>query len=134
MFLEPPTRRCRVWQSDFSEFETTGGGTWRLSGVVDYVAKVALACPVTTQTAAGAIASLEAARAQAEAWLGQSLLSECLDAHTGELAPIAVVTDNGSRLQVGGLLSLHCRPARVHPRPHPPPLTTDQWRRGSASC
>ena len=95
MFLEPPTRRCRVWQSDFSEFETTGGGAWRLSGVVDYVAKVALACPVTTQTAAGAIASLEAARAQAEAWLGQSLLSECLDAHTGELAPIAVVTDNG---------------------------------------
>ena len=96
VFLEPPTRRCRVWQSDFSEFETTGGGTWRLSGVVDYVAKVALACPVTTtQTAADAIASLEAARAQAEAWLRQPLVSECLDAQTGELLPIAVVTDNG---------------------------------------
>lgn len=96
MFLDPPTRRCRVWQSDFSEFETTGGGTWRLCGVVDYVAKVALACPVTTtQTAADAIAGLEAARAQAETWLGRSLLSECLDAQTGELAPIAVVTDNG---------------------------------------
>ena len=96
VFLEPPTRRCRVWQSDFSEFETTGGGIWRLSGVVDYVAKVALACPITTtQTAADAIASLEAARMQAEAWLGQPLLSECLDAQTGELLPIAVVTDNG---------------------------------------
>lgn len=46
VFLEPPTRRCRVWQMDFSEFETIGGGIWRLSGVVDYVAKVALACPV----------------------------------------------------------------------------------------
>jgi len=31
VFLEPPTRRCRVWQMDFSEFETTGGGIWRLS-------------------------------------------------------------------------------------------------------
>src|SRR5439155_1050796 len=48
VFLEPPTRRCRVWQSDFSEFETIGGGVWRLCGVVDYVAKVSLACPVTT--------------------------------------------------------------------------------------
>jgi len=96
VFLEPPTRRCRVWQSDFSEFETTGGGIWRLSGVVDYVAKVALACPVTiTQTAVDVIAALEAARAQAETWLGRPLLSECLDAQTGELVPIAVVTDNG---------------------------------------
>ena len=81
---------------DFSEFETTGGGIWRLSGVVDYVAKVALACPVTTtQTAADAIAALEAARAQAEAWLGRPLLSECLEAETGEIIPIIVVTDNG---------------------------------------
>jgi len=89
-------RRAAAGQSDFSEFETTGGGIWRLFRVVDYVAKIALACPVTTtQTAAATIASLEAARAQAEAWLGRPLLSECLDAQTGELLPIAVVTDNG---------------------------------------
>ncbi len=97
VFLEPPTRRCRVWQSDFSEFETIGGGIWRLGGVVDYVAKVSLACPVTTtQTAADAIAAIEAARVQAEAWLGHSLLDECLDTETGEIVPIAIVTDNGS--------------------------------------
>jgi len=96
VFLEPPTRRCRVWQMDFSEFETTGGGIWRLGGVVDYVAKVSLACPVTTtQTAVDAIAAIEAARAQAEAWLGHSLLDECVDTETGEILPIAVVTDNG---------------------------------------
>ena len=96
VFLEPPTRRCRVWQMDFSEFETTSGGIWRLCGAVDYVAKVSLACPVTTtQTAADAIAALEAARAQAETWLGRPLLSECLDSQTGELVPIAIVTDNG---------------------------------------
>lgn len=96
VFVDPPTRRCRVWQMDFSEFETTGGGIWRLAGVVDYAAKVALACPVTTtQTATDAIASLEAARLQAEAWLGRPLLAECVDPETGELTPVVVVTDNG---------------------------------------
>ena len=28
-FLEIPTRRNRVWQIDFFELETSGGGTWR---------------------------------------------------------------------------------------------------------
>ena len=97
VFIEPPTRRCRVWQSDFSEFETIGGGIWRLGGVVDYVAKVALACPVTTtQTASDAIAAIEAARVNAEGWLGHSLLEECLDPEAGEVLPVAIVTDNGS--------------------------------------
>lgn len=96
-FLERPTRRCRVWQSDFSEFESAGGGTWRLAGVVDYVAKVALACRVaTTQTASDAIAALELARAQAEALLGRPLLSECIDPASGELTPVIIVTDNGA--------------------------------------
>jgi putative transposase len=97
VFIDPPTRRCRVWQFDFSEFETTSGGIWRLGGVVDYVAKVSLACPTTTtQTAVDAIAAVEAARVQAETWLGYSLLEECLDLVTGELLPLAIVTDNGS--------------------------------------
>ncbi len=97
VFLEPPTRRCRVWQSDFSEFETLGGGIWRLCGVVDYVAKVALACAVTTtQTTVDAIAAIEVARMKAETLLGHSLLEECLDPESGEIAPIAIVTDNGS--------------------------------------
>ena len=29
-FHEPPTRRNRVWQTDFSEFETRAGGIWQL--------------------------------------------------------------------------------------------------------
>src|SRR2546428_6011702 len=63
VFLEPPTRRCRVWQSDFSEFETIGGGVWRPCGVVASVAKALLAFPVTTtQTAVDSIGALEAAR------------------------------------------------------------------------
>jgi hypothetical protein len=47
VFVDPPARRNRVWQFDFSEFETTAGGIWRLGGTVDYHAKVALACPVS---------------------------------------------------------------------------------------
>jgi putative transposase len=28
VFRDPPTERNRVWQTDFSEFETTTGGIW----------------------------------------------------------------------------------------------------------
>ena len=47
VFVDPPARRNRVWQMDFTQFETTSEGTWRLCPVVDYATKVALACPVT---------------------------------------------------------------------------------------
>lgn len=30
-FHDPPTRRNRVWQTDFTELETRAGGTWQLS-------------------------------------------------------------------------------------------------------
>ena len=48
VFVDLRVRRNRVWQADFSTFETTSEGTWRLCGVVDYATKIALACPVTT--------------------------------------------------------------------------------------
>jgi putative transposase len=83
-FLDPPTRRNRVWQTDFSELESLAGGIWRMSGVVDYWAKLCLACPVTTtQGSRDAIAALEAASAQAEALLGVPLLEDCVDPTTG---------------------------------------------------
>lgn len=46
VFDAPPTRRNRVWQTDFSEFETTSAGTWRVTGVIDYAAKLCFACQV----------------------------------------------------------------------------------------
>src|SRR5213593_2172287 len=118
VFLEPPTRRCRVWQSDFSEFETIGGGIWRLCGVVDYVAKVSLACPATTtQTAVDAIAALEAARMNADTWLGHSLLEECLHPETGEVLPIAIVTDNGAAFRSAAFARyIASRPEFTHVR------------------
>ena len=34
-FICPPARRNRLWQADFSEYETAAGGTWNLGAVVD---------------------------------------------------------------------------------------------------
>lgn len=103
-FLKPPTRRNRVWQADFSELESLAGGIWRLGGVADYWAKVSLACTVsTTMRTAEAIAMLQAAREQAEAWLGHPLVEEVIDLDTGEIvAQIVVVTDNGPAFRSGG--------------------------------
>ena len=35
-FADVPSGRNQVWQIDFSDFETTTGGTWRICGVADY--------------------------------------------------------------------------------------------------
>lgn len=99
-FLEPPVRRNRVWQFDFSEFETEAGGTWRLGGTVDYWAKNALACRVaTTQTGVDMIAALEQAIVSAEALLGRPLHDDCVDPETGEVQPLVIVTDNGPAMR-----------------------------------
>jgi putative transposase len=118
VFVDPPTRRNRVWQMDFSEFESSAGGIWRIGGVVDYVAKPALTCRVaTTQTATDMIAALDAAVDEAETLLGCSLVDECVDAETGEIEPIAVVTDNGPAMRsVAVARWFAARPHFVHVR------------------
>lgn len=99
-FVEPPVRRNRVWQFDFSEFETSIEGTWQLGGTVDYWAKTVLGCRVsTTKTASDMIASLQAAVTTAEELLGCPLINDCLDPETGEIEPVIVVTDNGSAMR-----------------------------------
>ncbi len=96
VFVEAPTRRNRVWQTDFTEFETGRGGTWRLAPVVDYATKLCLAAPVSGTTGArDAIRAVEDAIAAAERLLGHSLLEDCVDRETGELQPVTIVTDNG---------------------------------------
>lgn len=95
-FIAPPTRRNRLWQADFSEFETAGQGTWNLGGVVDYWAKVNLACTVTvTKTTNDAIAFFEAALAQVEMILGITWIEDLTDPTTGEIGKLRLVTDNG---------------------------------------
>jgi transposase InsO family protein len=95
-FLSPPTRRNRVWQMDFSRFETSAGGTWNISAVIDYATKCCLAAPITgTQGARDAVSALQAAIGSAEELLGHPLLQDCLDPETGELEHLTIVTDNG---------------------------------------
>lgn len=95
-FVAPVTRRNRVWQTDFSELETSGGGTWQLGGVVDYAAKIALACAVTaTKTWRDAVACLEAARDAAHDLLERPLIDDLTDPTSAELVPLIIVTDNG---------------------------------------
>ena len=95
-FHDPPTRRNRVWQTDFSELETLAGGIWQMGGVVDYVSKFCLTCPVTaTKTWRDAVACLDAAREHAAEVLGMPLIADLVDRETGELEPVVIVTDNG---------------------------------------
>ncbi|MBA2516114.1 MAG: transposase [Solirubrobacterales bacterium] len=95
-FLETSTQRNRVWQMDFFELETSGGGTWRSGDVIDYATKLVLAGPVTaTQTHRDAIASVQLALDRAAELLGRPLLEDLTDPETGEITPIYLVTDNG---------------------------------------
>jgi transposase InsO family protein len=95
-FDAPPMRRNRVWQTDFSEFETTNAGVWRITGVVDYAAKLCLACQVKgTQKGLDAVSIIEAAIHEAEELLGKPLKEDLVDPATGEIATLAIVTDNG---------------------------------------
>ena len=96
-FVCPPGRRNRLWQGDFSEYETATGGRWNLGGVVDYWAKVNLACEATVRkTTSDAIAVFEAALADVEALLGVTWVENLTDPASGEIATLRLVTDNGS--------------------------------------
>jgi len=102
-FIMPPTRRNRLWQADFSEFETGAAGTWNLGGVVDYWTRVSLACTVTvTKTTTDAIGFLEAALAEVEALLGVTWIQDLTDPATGEIGSLRIVTDNGPCFKSGG--------------------------------
>ena len=117
-FLDPPARRNRVWQTDFSELETAGAGVWQLGGLVDYAAKVALACPVSaTKTWRDAVGVLEDARDRASELLGRPLLHDCTDPETGELTPVVIVSDNGACYRAGGFAAhIAARPEFAHVR------------------
>jgi putative transposase len=106
VFRDPPTERNRVWQTDFSEFETAHGGIWRISAVIDYVTMYCLAITVTpTSRGADPVRCLELAIEEAQRVLGLADLRadrglmDILDAEDTVIgqapAPIAVVSDNG---------------------------------------
>lgn len=96
-FAAPPQRRNRVWQMDFTEFETICGGTWRICCIVDYATKVVLAAHLSA-TAKGrdAVNALQIAIRRAEELLCHELAGDCVDLETGEIERLRVVTDNGA--------------------------------------
>ena len=76
-FITPPRRRNRLWQADFSEYETDMTGTWNLGGVVDYWSRVNLACQVTIRkTATDAIAFFETALDEVENLCGVTWIED----------------------------------------------------------
>jgi putative transposase len=95
-FCDPPTRPNQVWQFDFSEYETSSGGTWRTAGVADYWSKYEFGWHWSaTANQHDAVAGVELAIAEATRLLGASLLETFTDAQTGEITPLVLVTDNG---------------------------------------
>jgi putative transposase len=117
-FVTIPTRRNRVWQTDFFELETSGGGTWRSGDVIDYATKLVLAGAVTaTQTTRDAIAAIEDARCHVHALLGHALLEDVTCTHTGQITPVIVVSDNGPCYKSHGFARyIDSRPELTHVR------------------
>ena len=98
VFAVEPTGPNQVWQLDFSEFETTTGGTWRLAGCRDYWSKYEYPFHVSpTANQHDAIDAIELALADYEAMFGHPLVDDCpVDEQTGEVLPVVtIVTDNG---------------------------------------
>ena len=101
-FAQPPTRRNQVWQLDFSEYETTTSGTWRLAGCADYWAKYEFGFHLaTTCNRFDAIEAVQRAVDEAEQVLGRPLIEDLADPATGEVHRIKLVTDNGSAFKSG---------------------------------
>jgi putative transposase len=96
VFVVPPSGPNQVWQCDFTEYTTRMGGTWRIGAVADYWSKLELGYHVaTTANHRDAIETVEMALAETERLLGRSLLELVTDHDSGEIRPVALVTDNG---------------------------------------
>ncbi|WP_460581601.1 transposase, partial [Humibacter ginsengisoli] len=97
-FARTPTGPNQVWQLDFSEFETTTGGTWRIAGCRDWYSKLEHRFHTSpTANQHDAIAAIEIALADYERMFGRPLVDTCpIHPDTGELEPVlTIVTDNG---------------------------------------
>ncbi|RDI73156.1 Integrase core domain [Gaiella occulta] len=100
--MVPPSGPNQVWQLDFSEFETRIGGRWQIGGCSDYWSKYELGWHVSpTQNQHDAIAALRLALTETQRLLGTTLLEAVTDPETGEVRPVAVVTDNGGCFRSG---------------------------------
>jgi putative transposase len=121
-FAAGPAGPNQVWQLDFSEFETTTGGTWRLAGCRDYWSKYEHPFHVSpTGNQHDAIDAIELALADYEAMFGHPMAEDCgAGPETGELLPVVtIVTDNGGpfrSFRFEAFIELHPELAHVRTR------------------
>src|SRR5215470_18243209 len=118
-FADPPTGPNQVWQLDFSEYETTTGGIWRLAGVCDYYSKYEYGWHIApTCTGTDAIAAVQLAISEAERLAGGMALAEQLrDPATGQIRRIKLVTDNGGAFKGAAFAAfIASRPELLHIR------------------
>ncbi|WP_100813977.1 integrase core domain-containing protein [Microbacterium lacus] len=97
-FAKEPTGPNQVWQLDFSEYETTTGGTWRIAACRDYWSKYEFDAHVApTANMHDAVAAVQKALDETEQLLGHPLIDDApVNAETGEIEPVVtIVTDNG---------------------------------------
>jgi transposase InsO family protein len=132
-FAEDPTAPNEVWQLDFSEYETTSGGVWRLAGVTDYFTKYEHGWHIApTCTGADAIAAVQIAIAEAERLAGRPL-REALptDPDTGQIRRIKLVTDNGAAFKGAAFARFIASPAGAAAHPHPAQVARPERRPGT---
>ena len=117
-FLDPPTKPNEVWQLDFTEYETTTGGVWRIAGWEDYFTKYEYGWQLaTTQNQHDAINAVEIAIREAERLSGRPLAETLIDPATGEIKPIRLVTENGPAFKSHGFARyIASRPELAHIR------------------
>jgi transposase InsO family protein len=117
-FAEAPEGPNQVWQLDFSEYETTSGGIWRLAGVCDYFSKYEYGWHLAPGcTGADAIAAVRLAIAEAERLAGVALSDQLVDPGTGQIRRIKLVTDNGSAFKGAAFAAfIASRPELLHIR------------------
>ncbi|MCG7207437.1 hypothetical protein [Streptomyces arenae] len=86
-----------VWQLDFSEFETTAGGTWRLAGCRDCWSKYELGWHVSPATNRhDVIVAIEITLKEAELLAGARLVDLAPRDPDGTVQPLdTIVTDKG---------------------------------------
>lgn len=121
-FAKEPAGPNQVWQLDFSEFETTTGGTWRLAGCRDYWSKYEHPFHLSpTANQFDAIDAVELALADYQRLFGHPMVQDCpVDPDTGELlAVVTIVTDNGGpfrSFRFEAFIELHPELAHVRTR------------------
>ena len=124
-FANEPTGANQVWQLDFSEFETTTGGTWRIAGCRDYWSKYEH--PWHTSATANqhdAIAAIELALSDYERLFARALIDTCARDENGNVIPaVTIVTDNGGPFRSSrfeGFMTAHPELRHVRTRARTP--------------